>query len=204
MDLFVLSTEAFKMVFTGRGGAGNKISAPNPSNTSTPNADVPRDLEASQQTGGDYTAEVIEAKERQLFAHKGRGGAGNYYSPKELAVKGTFAGAETSHELGDGTPAPTGPESISGDGAGASDDGGLHVLARQKTRQGSMTKATYTGRGGAGNYSFGVTESEEKNARKRAEEEEVVKERLREDIEQDVADGLKRPEKAMLSGSELV
>ena len=207
----------------GRGGAGNIIQTPhsssNPS-TSTQN-NISADLEANQQAAETSLVDDYEYRsEQQTYAHKGRGGAGNYYSPKELARSGTFAGAGTSHVLGDGTPAPAGSvpgdaaaaaasstggagDGVAGSGSGSgSGSGGGKIeklVASLGGTVGTASAPAYRGRGGAGNYSFGVTEAEEKAARKKEEDE---KERLRVQIERGVEEGLARPEKAKIPGGE--
>lgn len=157
----------------GRGGAGNILAASN--------ATIPSDLESNRQAvEEDYTQDQLEQKEKQEWAHQGRGGAGNFFSPKELVQKGKFEGAQTSHVLGDGTP-----ESVK-------------TTAESGTGSVSVAPA-FRGRGGAGNYSFGPSEIEEKRT---AEDEEAKKDWLRGQIEKGVEEGLARPEKAKLPGGE--
>jgi len=69
----------------GRGGVGN-IQA-----LEQETARVAADLEANQQAAGassQYNA--LPGKEEPKFAHTGRGGMGNYYSPEELSQTGHF------------------------------------------------------------------------------------------------------------------
>lgn len=99
---------------------------------------------------------------------------GNFYSPKELSENGHFDGADRSHILGDGTPAP------------------------------ESTPAVRTmGRGGVGNFMFGVSEREEQSMRKRIEEENLA-EALKKDIEKGVEEQLAMPAKAKLPAEEVV
>ena len=113
------------MAYRGRGGAGNLASTPI---TNSPSSSTPatKDLEANHPDPEKHTVtrtdphtyadthippptdpgHDFERKERSAYAHMGRGGAGNLYSPRELAARGRFEGAGTSHVVGDGTPAP--------------------------------------------------------------------------------------------------
>ena len=169
----------------GRGGVGN-IQA-----LEQETARVAADLEANQQAAGassQYNA--LPGKEEPKFAHTGRGGMGNYYSPEELSQTGHFSDAHRSHIPGDGTQQPptepgresTGPPSYS-------------------TTQASAAPTRMVGRGGAGNFSFGVSESEERAARKRMADEKK-REVLTGEIEKGVKEQLAVPPKAKLSGVE--
>lgn len=172
----------------GRGGAGN-IQA-----LEQENARVSADLEANQQAAesdrkGRLPAQHPEREEQQ-YAHTGRGGMGNFFSPKELSRTGNFSDAHRSHILGDGTQPPAESAEQMQD-APPSYNAALSNAAPTRT----------VGRGGAGNYSFGVSESEEKAARKRIEDEKM-REKLKEEIEAGVKDQLAMPPKAKLPGGE--
>ena len=66
----------------------------------------------------------------------------------------------------------------------------------------SETTSTRThGRGGAGNYEYGLGESEQRAAQKKAEEEQS-REKLKQDIEKGVMENLAMPQKAKLPGAE--
>lgn len=67
-------------------------------------------------------------------------------------------------------------------------------------RSGNAPTRTY-GRGGAGNYAFGLGENEERAAQKTAEEEQS-REKLKQDIERGVMKQLATPPKAKLAGGE--
>ncbi|KAL1296900.1 hypothetical protein AAFC00_004513 [Neodothiora populina] len=187
----------------GRGGAGNIEAATNPS-VIIPTASVPaannsasKDLEKNQQQAEDYldsrtslanyAGTAHDSLHNQQYAHMGRGGAGNYYSPWELQMRGEFTGAGTSHVLGDGTPQPKSQETESQGGSAA---------AAKSAQQPAPVKEMLRGRGGAGNFSYGVSESEEKAWRKKQEEEERKKAELRNAAEKSAEDSLARPEKA--------
>nr|POE88327.1 hypothetical protein CFP56_11556 [Quercus suber] len=159
----------------GRGGAGN-IQA-----VAEQIAASKADLEANNLPAiNSYpSATAHAARDEAQYAHSGRGGAGNYYSPKDLAARGEFAGAGSSHILGDGTPAPA-----------------ASTAAKQVP---SAVKAS--GRGGAGNFLFGIGESEAQAAAKREEDERRAS-ALKEDIAKVVEEALPMPEKAKLPASE--
>lgn len=162
----------------GRGGAGN-IEALNATKTSNAtNEKISADLERNQQEAEDYAGTAHPALHNQEYAHTGRGGAGNYYSPRELKATGKFEGADTSHVLGDGTPAPK------------SD----HEKAKEAT-------VIRYGRGGMGNF-FGGDEDAANKLREKQEEEARKQEELKQQIEKGVDGVLSRPEKACLPGGE--
>jgi hypothetical protein len=79
----------------GRGGAGNYEAI------KRENEKINNDLEASQSAaetaGVNYIPPDIAERGEAQYAHTGRGGAGNYYSPRELVEHGNFSGAQTSH-----------------------------------------------------------------------------------------------------------
>lgn len=168
----------------GRGGAGNYEAI------QRENEKISKDLEANQSAAdnatNDYAPPDIAEKSEAQYAHTGRGGAGNYYSPQDLSQKGNFVGAQTSHILGDGTPAPS-----------------------ENTRPAAAPAATgtlggpppKTGRGGAGNFDFGINEAERKAARQH-EEADRRQQQLKEDVEKGVKENLAFPSKAKLPGGE--
>lgn len=79
----------------GRGGAGNYEAI------KRENEKVANDLEANQSAAdnatNDYVPPDIAERSEAQYAHTGRGGAGNYYSPRDLVENGNFSGAQTSH-----------------------------------------------------------------------------------------------------------
>ena len=168
----------------GRGGAGN-IEA-----VQKENERINNDLEASQSAadnvGNDFVPPADIQRDEQQYAHTGRGGAGNYYSPKDLNQKGNFSDAHRSHIPGDGTLAPA--------------EGSTAPPSYNAVSSGTEA-ARKTGRGGAGNYDFGINEAETKAARRRREEDEKQA-RLKQDIEKGVQESLAFPSKAKLSGGE--
>lgn len=166
----------------GRGGAGNFQAVVQEK------ARIAKDVEANQHAVESNTEGLPAVNtdcQEQQYAHTGRGGIGNWYSPKELKEKGHFSDAHRSHILGDGTQAP----------ADSTDSG---APPSYNTAAPSVETTRTYGRGGAGNFSFGVSEGEERMARKRMQQEET-KEKLKADIEKDVQDSLAMPEKAKIS-----
>ncbi|KAI5245143.1 hypothetical protein E4T47_09335 [Aureobasidium subglaciale] len=98
----------------GRGGAGNieALKAAQASNST--NEKISADIERQQQDASAeaYAGTAHPALHNQQWAHTGRGGQGNYYSPRELLATGKFEGVDTSNVLGDGTPAPKGDKAV--------------------------------------------------------------------------------------------
>lgn len=168
----------------GRGGAGNIEAATQPIIQRKISGEY---LERGvlQKNHEAYAGTSHDALHTQEYAHMGRGGAGNYYSPRELNATGEFQGAGTSHVLGDGTPE------------------GRHVAGvAEKEKKEVVNGPVYRGRGGAGNYAYGVTEGEERRFRKKYEEEERRKKEIRGLAEGAAQEGLAVPEKARLPGQE--
>ncbi|KAM0719927.1 hypothetical protein Q7P37_004062 [Cladosporium fusiforme] len=170
----------------GRGGAGNYEAV------QRENEKISHDLEANQSAADSATdsylpPDIAEKGEAQ-YAHTGRGGAGNYYSPQDLSQTGNFAGAQTSHILGDGTPAPV-------------DDAKPAAAPAIGVTGSNIGVTPKTGRGGAGNYDFGINEAERKAAREH-EQADHKQQALREDVEKGVKDQLAFPSKAKLPGGE--
>ncbi|EMD01139.1 hypothetical protein BAUCODRAFT_29542 [Baudoinia panamericana UAMH 10762] len=170
----------------GRGGAGNILSI------EQENARASADLEANQQAAesdqkGPLPTDYLEKSEQQ-YAHTGRGGMGNYYSPRDLSETGHFNDAHRSHILGEGTSAPPATGDSTGNGPPSYGAGPSDIEPPRKH-----------GRGGAGNYAFGVSESEERAAQRRLEQEKR-QEQLKADIEKGVKESLAAPPKAKLPG----
>lgn len=105
---------------SGRGGAGNILAV------QQEKARVTSDVEANLQTA--ESAPAPQLANTQEYAHSGRGGAGNYYSPKDLKDIGHFSNENP-------IVPPTGQTQTKTD---------LPVMKY--------------GRGGAGNVSYGVNE----------------------------------------------
>ena len=171
-----------------RGGAGNILAR------EQENARISKDLEANQQAAeAALTDHGNASREQQRYAHSGRGGAGNYYSPQELSQTGHFSDAHRSHIVGDGTLPPA-------DRTSSTATGGAAPPSYNSVQAGSGPSRT-VGRGGAGNWMFGVSEDEATAARKRMEEEKK-REQLKADVEKGVKEALAEPPKAKLPGGE--
>ncbi|KAK1815792.1 hypothetical protein LTR12_009776 [Friedmanniomyces endolithicus] len=170
----------------GRGGAGN-IEAHEQDKVR-----VAADLEANHQaTNPSHETHVPLIGDEQKYAHSGRGGSGNYYSPQELSQTGSFDGAHRSHVLGDGTLAPADATSVSNRSGAA--------RSSHNTAQASARPTRTVGRGGAGNFGYGMGVSEEKAARERMEEE-LRRKRVQAEVEEKVRHALAEPPRAMLTG----
>ncbi|CAK4032613.1 Hypothetical predicted protein [Lecanosticta acicola] len=153
---------------SGRGGAGNILAI------QQENARISADLEANQSAADSYNAPAPMRSEQQ-YAHSGRGGAGNYYSPKQLSETGQYRDTNIG-EVAD----------LSGRrGATAS--------------EATSTTRTY-GRGGVGNYAYDASENQEKALRNKMQEDEEKQQKLKADIEAGVKETLAMPEKAKLPG----
>ncbi|KAK1070932.1 hypothetical protein LTR74_003844 [Friedmanniomyces endolithicus] len=170
----------------GRGGAGNFEAH------EQDKVRVAADLEANQQTiTSSPETHVPLIGDEQKYAHSGRCGSGNYYSPQELSQTGSFDGAHRSHVLGDGTQAPADATSMSNTGGAAP--------SSCTTAQASARSTRTVGRGGAGNFGYGMGVSEEKAARERMEEE-LRRKRVQAEVEEKVRHALAEPPRAMLTG----
>jgi hypothetical protein len=152
---------------SARGGAGNIQAAAQQKERAS------SDLEANRLPKESVTIVPLDTKRE--YAHSGRGGAGNYYSPKELDRKGDF---------GARNPAVNEPR-----------DNEEHVGQTGNTGSAPVK----VGRGGAGNFTFGKSDESDEENRQKEEEGKIV------DIEKHVEDGvgqLQMPEKAKLAGGE--
>ena len=192
------------MPYYGRGGAGNisavqaaseRASADLEANQSA--ADTSTDPEKSRLPLNYKEEELGTPSSERQYAHSGRGGAGNFYSPKELSQSGHFNDAGRSNILGQGTMAPS--ELPGQRGEGESMIAGRQISSSAPSTAGESTR-TY-GRGGAGNYAFGISESEERTAKSRLEDDEKQS-RLKQDIENGVKEQIAFPQKAKLPGGE--
>ncbi|KAK4554966.1 hypothetical protein LTR86_008114 [Recurvomyces mirabilis] len=172
----------------GRGGAGNIYAVGQ--EVARTKADVEANRSTAASSGVDDEQPTDQMREgEQQYAHTGRGGAGNYYSPQQLTETGSFSNAARSHIIGDGTQAPS-PQ--------ASNKMASSATTSEKSSSGLSRKV---GRGGAGNYAFGVGESEENAARKRIDEEQR-RQQVQADVEKGVEAMLAPPPKARVTGAE--
>lgn len=188
------SPSTANMARTGRGGAGNSESY-----IKSMNDQISKDLEANQQDADAdlepyQNSESISDSQRAPsgYSHMGRGGAGNYYSPDELARDGHFEESTTT----DDNERESSVVPQSGDRGMRALDAGSPGVASTSAAQASVG---HRGRGGAGNFEYGARETEDRAAKGRLHNEQAMQ-RLRGEIEDGVRAELAMPEKAKLSG----
>ncbi|PSK46055.1 hypothetical protein B9Z65_5023 [Elsinoe australis] len=157
----------------GRGGAGNFEAAAAAKQAAQDRA--VNDVESQRSTTDDISDSIAETKAPAQYAHSGRGGAGNYYSPQELSQTGKFDDSATDAQQTDDSSS---------------------IASKIKTKV-QATLPAYRGRGGAGNYETSAVDNAEL-ARSKAAKDEKEQERIRSIVAQDVETGLARPEKAKL------
>lgn len=156
----------------GRGGAGNILALQQQTERIAQDVEANRKPVVLDEPGTVSGA----AREEQQYAYTGRGGAGNYYVPKELEQTGHFSNAHRSHILGDGTLAPGGND-----------------------KDAKVTPARWQGRGGAGNFAWDVVQDEERAAQKKLEADREKEAKLKAEVERGVEASIAMPEKAKLS-----
>lgn len=180
---------------SGRGGAGNIYAAQLARAATTNNSSTNHSTNSSISTAfapdtdlegnrgnilHDFNASDSDLAPRQstqssTYAHTGRGGAGNWYQPKQLAETGSFS---RSSDVEKDVPVPFNATI------------GLPVPASNSPP--ATTTSVWRGRGGAGNYEPAAwTGAKEPSA-------EAVEASKR--AERDVEMGLARPEKVWLGG----
>ncbi|KAF2415964.1 hypothetical protein EJ08DRAFT_703765 [Tothia fuscella] len=142
----------------GRGGAGNweqqeqakrkaaedlEAARSQSSQSTTTTTTTPTVSQSQPQNAPSITSTSNQEPSQttpQDYAHMGRGGAGNWFSPKELSTTGTFI-------------TPTDPTTS--------------TKADKSTEAEIVTETRHRGRGGAGNF---IWSQEEEERRKRGEE----------------------------------
>jgi hypothetical protein len=140
-----------------------------------------QDIEANRSTSTATAPASRTATSEQLsdasqdYAHMGRGGAGNWYEPKELQKEGTFV------QPTDATGIPT------------SSKPQVSTPWHPENQELPVARA---GRGGAGNFVWRSAQGEE--AGKKEREEEERREGLRVQAEKSVEGSLARPPGAVL------
>jgi len=150
----------------GRGGAGNII---------TENDQVRKEEERGHDA--ETEAQLREAernakpKQEEEYKHMGRGGAGNWYTPADLAAKGALTPNTENGKSGSSTPEPL--------------------------NQHPHSLRTFRGRGGAGNYTHDQAENSDEIEKQEEERARQVEEEVRREVEK----GLKKPTKAHLSSA---
>jgi len=154
----------------GRGGAGNIAPISDPAKRSS-------DAENSAKLQKD--AETLSSTDE--YAHSGRGGAGNWFSPTTLATAGQFASSNK---------AITSSSSSSQQPSGSPNTRLALVPAEQPSRQ--------VGRGGAGNFVW-ETEAEQKAKADAIEKAYRIHDRVLKDVEAQIA----KPGRAILKADGL-
>jgi len=178
----------------GRGGAGNIYAVEQEATRIKSDVEANHSTVASSSAGANDEEPPTDQMRQgeQQYAHTGRGGAGNYYSPQQLTETGSFSNAARSHIIGDGTQAP----STLTQGRIPENNAASYATSSEQQSSGLTRKV---GRGGAGNYTFGVSESEA--ARKRIYEEQR-RQQVQADVEKGVETMLAPPPKARVTGAE--
>ncbi|KAF4307885.1 hypothetical protein GTA08_BOTSDO03442 [Botryosphaeria dothidea] len=136
----------------GRGGAGNIQQAAEASKQQQQQRGA-EDLEAAKPptTATDPTANNSAAAPQE-YAHMGRGGAGNFYSPAALAQTGTFEQPITSTTA---EPPPTPLENLDSSSGWWNTATSAAAAATNGEGEQQETPIARTGRGGAGNFVWG-------------------------------------------------
>ena len=159
----------------GRGGVGN-IEA-----LQREKERVSQDVEAQQSNADKHLeSQHSEPAQVQEYAHLGRGGMGNYYSPKELVETGKFSSTASR----DSPPEKTDQNS-----------------SQSSTQPPRTGLSRMVGRGGAGNYEWGDAESRTHAALTQAEEDKK-QEQIKAMVEEGVKEQLAFPQKAKVPGGE--
>lgn len=142
----------------GRGGAGNiQAFSQTPTSTSASSAST-SDLEAQPRTTQSSPPGIEptdQPRKQAEYAHTGRGGAGNWYQPREAAQTGTYSSDESTTS--------SGPASSAASANRASEP-------------------MWSGRGGTGNFKPSEEQDAQRNAQHRQQAEEATK-RAEQDVE---------------------
>ncbi|KAF2712932.1 hypothetical protein K504DRAFT_472454 [Pleomassaria siparia CBS 279.74] len=141
----------------GRGGAGNILSD---AQVQEQSKKVAEDLEANRSLTSSAAPPTTStpSTSTQDYAHMGRGGAGNWYEPKELLKEGTFS------QPSDSTALPTTSKPL---------------ISTPWHPDSQELPVARSGRGGAGNFVW----KDEERERSRREEMEKAKERVSEETD---------------------
>ncbi|OJD36321.1 uncharacterized protein BKCO1_1200030 [Diplodia corticola] len=211
----------------GRGGAGNIQQA---AEANKQRASETQDLEAANPTTSaatdDSAAAANTAAASQEYAHMGRGGAGNFYSPAALSSTGTFVNDPTtasttnpSFSTAEPPPAPlsnldsssnwwnTAKTSSSSSSPTTTTTPSAPTSNSTTTTGTSSTTSSVpvarTGRGGAGNYVWGTADVSERRAEQIRREWGELRERergVRKKVAEDVELAVPKPPSAVLGG----
>lgn len=135
-----------------------------------------QDVEAQHTSAPSAAAPTTSSAASQAYAHTGRGGAGNWYQPSQLAKEGTFSSPSDSTAL----PTANKPN--------------VSAPWHPDSQQMPVARA---GRGGAGNFIWKDPEEE----KLKAEEQEKKKEDVSVEVEREVEAGLAKPGAALLGNA---
>ncbi|EON63453.1 hypothetical protein W97_02681 [Coniosporium apollinis CBS 100218] len=193
----------------GRGGAGNIMTD---AQIEEENRRISADLEAQQSAAETFAAPTHRpsypttttptASQSQQYALSGRGGAGNWYSPADLASRGTFVSTTTATSSNSlvPEPSPLDPSTSNFDThprTGSVSPNPPPTASAPAAAAFAEVSAGHRGRGGAGNYVWdGQREEEEKLKREKEDRDREAE--VREKAERDVETGLARPGRAKL------
>jgi len=177
----------------GRGGAGNIAQLQEGAKETEM-----IDMEAGKREHVDAEKEQREAatvSSTNDYAHMGRGGSGNWYSPRTLGATGEF----TSDAHGSAAPAsdPRAPSPLP-TGTGSAPRAALTREPSEKVADPALHNSRWAGRGGAGNFVW-ETEQEELRKKQKAERERGIQESALRDVER----ALPKPGRAFLKAEGL-
>lgn len=153
---------------SGRGGAGNILAQ------QLQRQQAADDVEAQTQPAESAVSQTSSSTLPSQYSYSGRGGAGNLYSPRELATAGIFTDTEV---VGQRT-ATTQPGKVT-------------------IEQGTSPVVRKVGRGGAGNYEYGTAQGQV-NATTEAADDQKKGLEIQSTVEQDVNEQLAVPAKARI------
>ncbi|KAJ9668240.1 hypothetical protein H2201_001670 [Coniosporium apollinis] len=193
----------------GRGGAGNIVTN---AQIEEENKRIAADLEAQQSAAETFAAPSHHPSypttttsqsqpQSQQYALSGRGGAGNWYLPRDLAETGTFVSTTTNPTSNNSLvpdPSALDPSTNNFDDPPRTSPNPPPTASIPAAAAFADVSTTgHRGRGGAGNYVWdGQREEEEKLKREKEERDHEAK--VREKAERDVETGLARPGRAKL------
>lgn len=174
----------------GRGGAGNIQQAGDAEKRMAEDIEAAQPPQSTESSHPDASFYASSEPQEQEYAHMGRGGAGNWYSPAELNSTGTYV-SNAKPQL---TPSSNGASKAStlfGDPTLAP--------ASQAALSEQELAAGHRGRGGAGNFIW--RSGAEEGAKAKAEEERLKKAgKIEEKVIADVEAGLAMPGRAKVAG----
>ncbi|KAF2139602.1 uncharacterized protein K452DRAFT_62745 [Aplosporella prunicola CBS 121167] len=176
----------------GRGGAGNIGMGEEASRRAAEDTEAANPVVVSPTATSPTTTSTP-----QEYAHMGRGGAGNYYSPATLAQTGATTDT-TAHS----TPTAEPPlKDLSSSTSPNISSSGTTTTTPPTSASASRpeTPLARTGRGGAGNFVWGGgSERSAERVRAQHEERKRREEEVRASVQADVERGLPRPGRAFL------